>query len=847
MSELAIPEMSLVVLIGSSGSGKSTFARDKFAPFETLSSDFFRGLVSNDENNQAATRAAFDSLRYVAGKRLEAGLLTVIDATNVQSEARKGFVQLARDHDVLPVAIVLDVPERVCVERNESRTDRPFGADVIRRQQDQLRRSLKFLGKEGFRKIHILHGVDEIADASIKREPLLNDFRHETGPFDVIGDIHGCRSELESLLGKLGYLLERDAEGRPVDATHPEGRKVVFLGDLVDRGPDTPGVLRLAMGMVRNGHALAVPGNHEDKLIRALRGKKVQTAHGLAESLLQLGAETPEFRKEVEQFADGLISHLVLDGGKLVVAHAGMRKEYQGRASGRVRSFALFGDTTGETDEYGLPVRYPWADDYRGKAMVLYGHTPTLEPEWVNNTMCLDTGVVFGGKLSALRYPEREVVSVPAQQVWFEPAKPLAAPAAVAAERERAAGLLSIDDVLGKQIVETKTHGRIGVREEYAAGALEVMSRWAIDPRWLLYLPPTMSPPNTSSLDTLLEHPAEAFAFYRKEGVTELICEEKHMGSRAVVLLARDPSRFDAPAGWRGVVYTRTGRPFFERELADEFLRRLDAAFEKAGLWSELGSDWVMLDAELLPWSLKAGDMIRDQYASVGAAATAALPRAVSVLEQAAANGVEIGDLLARTRPRAVNASAYVEAYRNYAAPASGLDGVQLAPFQVLATEGATHSDKSHAWHLAIADRLAAADPELIRATRSMTVNLADPATLDAATSWWESMTAAGGEGMVVKPLANLVRGEKGLVQPGIKVRGREYLRIIYGPDYTEPQNLSRLRDRNLAHKRSMAQREYALGIEALERVAAGEPLWRIHQAVFAVLAMESEPVDPRL
>ena len=172
---------------------------------------------------------------------------------------------------------------------------------------------------------------------------------------------------------------------------------------------------------------------------------------------------------------------------------------------------------------------------------------------------------------------------------------------------------------------------------------------------------------------------------------------------------------------------------------------------------------------------------------------------------------------------------------------------MQIAPFQILATEGATYSDRSHSWHLSIADRLAAADPELFRPTKSMIVNLADEESEDAATRWWESLTASGGEGMVVKPLANLIRGPKGLVQPGIKVRGREYLRIIYGPDYTEPANLSRLRERNLAHKRSMALREYALGIEALERVAAGEPLWRIHQTVFAVLAMESEPVDPRL
>lgn len=851
MTRLTLPDMSLVVLVGVSGSGKSTFASEHFGPFETLSSDFFRGLVSNDENDQDATAEAFESLRFVAGKRLDAGLLTVIDATNVQAEARRSFVALAREHDVLPVAVVLDVPEGICVARNAARADRSFGASVVKRQHDQLRRSLKFLGKEGFRRVHVLRGLDEIAAASFVREPLLNDKRSEHGPFDAIGDVHGCRSELEALLEKLGYTLARDELGRPVDAWHPEGRRAIFLGDLVDRGPDSPGVLRLVMGMVREGHALAVPGNHESKLVRALQGKKVQTSHGLAETLAQLAGETDDFRREVETFGRDLVSHLVLDDGKLVVAHAGLIEKYHGRASGRVRSFALYGDTTGETDEYGLPVRLPWANDYRGKATVLYGHTPTLEAEWVNSTMCLDTGLVFGGKLSALRYPEREVVDVPAEQVWYEPVAPLGrgfgGPDGSTSERPDA--LLRIDDVLGKQIVDTRVFGKVGIREENAAGALEVMSRFATDPRRLVYLPPTMSPPHTAVSGSLLEHPAEAFASYRKDGLPRVICEEKHMGSRAVVLLTRDPAPFGAPAGWRGAVHTRTGRGFFDEETTDAFLERLDAAVEKAGLWSELGSSWLLFDAELLPWSLKAGAMIRDQYAGVGAAATSALPSAVAVLERTAERGsvVDVTALLDRTRRRTSDAFAYRDAYRRYSSPASGLDGVQLAPFQLLASERTSHLGQDHAWHLGIADRLVEADPEFIRATRRLEVDLTSDASEAAAIRWWEDLTEAGGEGMVVKPTAGLVRGAKSLAQPGIKVRGAEYLRIIYGPDYLEPGNLSRLRDRDVGHKRSMALREYALGVEAIERFVAGEPLWRVHQAVFGVLALESEPVDPRL
>ncbi len=275
---LGVPALSLIVLVGASGSGKSTFAGRHFGRYETISSDVCRGLVSNDETDQAASGPAFDVLHYIVGKRLAAGHLTVVDATNVQPEARKQLVAVARDHDVLPVAIVFDVPEQVCVERNAARADRGFGAHVVRRQRDQLRRSMRGLAREGFRRVHVLRGVEEIDAASIVRERLFNDLRHESGPFDVIGDVHGCRSELESLLGRLGYAIAGDG----TDAVHPEGRRAVFVGDLVDRGPDSPGVLRLVMGMVAAGHAYAVPGNHENKLVRALQGRAVQVSHGLA-------------------------------------------------------------------------------------------------------------------------------------------------------------------------------------------------------------------------------------------------------------------------------------------------------------------------------------------------------------------------------------------------------------------------------------------------------------------------------------------------------------------------------------------------------------------------------------
>lgn len=320
------------------------------------------------------------------------------------------------------------------------------------------------------------------------------------------------------------------------------------------------------------------------------------------------------------------------------------------------------------------------------------------------------------------------------------------------------------------------------------------------------------------------------------------------MGSRAVMIVCQGPAV--APewfgTGGPGIVYTRTGRRFFADPVQEEaLLGRVGAALGRAGLWAELG-EWVALDCEILPWSFKAEELVRDQYAAVGAAATASLAAAAGLLAAAAGRGMDVAALRERTAARQRAAEAFTAAYRRYVWPVTSLDDIRVAPFQVLAGAAGTRFGSAHRWHLEIAERLAAADPVLIP-TRHIVADPCDPRAAAAVTSWWEELTADGGEGMVAKPAEPVTRGRRGLAQPGIKCRGPEYLRIIYGPEYTLPPNLVRLRERHLARKRSLAVSEFALGAEALERFVRREPLHRVHECVFGVLALESEPVDPRL
>lgn len=403
MHEISLPDFCLTLMVGAAGAGKSAFAARHFAPDE---------VIAAGDAETARARVA---------ERLAARLPVVLDAPHLSPAERKSAIDLARAWHAPVAAIALDLDAHVCIARNAERAGAP-SPRAVRAQVETLRHGLADLAREGVAHAHIMPDPDAVAAvAAVTRAPLAVDRRDLAGPFDIIGDVHGCAGELETLLARLGYALETSGPPgrRSYAVASPQRRMAVFVGDLVDRGPRAPDVLRLVRAMVEGGTGLCVRGNHDDKLARVLAGHNVTVRASLQMTLDQLAEQEDGFTEDIRGFLDGLVSHYMLDGGRLAVAHAALPEAFQNRMSKKIDALAMFGETTGRLDESGFPERLDWRERYRGAAMVVYGHTVVAEPSWLNGALCVDTGCVFGGALTALRYPERELVSVPAERTHF--------------------------------------------------------------------------------------------------------------------------------------------------------------------------------------------------------------------------------------------------------------------------------------------------------------------------------------------------------------------------------------------------------------------------------------------
>lgn len=859
---ITIPHAGIVLLIGPSNSGKSSLLQrwvdEGFIVYpEIISSDSYRQLVSdtdyidfqNHTNEEAGvlydeyfaiSSEAFAVMESVLQARCHLNKLTFVDATHLKSEERQKYIALGKKLHVPVSAIVLDVPVEELLRRDAKRPE-PRGSKRIKQQVRTLKAEKRFIKKETFAKTYFVHPSDKLT-LTRQQSPL---FINVDAGLDIIGDIHGCFDEFIQLLGQLGYELNEDGY-----YIHPEGRRFVSVGDIMSRGPKSIETMEFFERHISRDLAYMTDSNHGWKIARWLDGRDVSLHHGdelvEAEFIAYKQAygteQTNALKTRLAKCLLAAPAHYVLVKNGIqtaIVTHAGIRDHYIGKQSARIADFCRYSDVQGQ-DATGKPIRNDWFTEHQTSQLIIWGHDPKIRPFKQNNTLNIDQGVVFGGQLTAFRYPEKTIQSVDACQNYAgDIQNPLLEAKAQRFEPP------TIQTFLDGFTVETAHFGKVKVDGGHAKAAIDSISHHALPLEQLQYIPPTMSPtPQTSALANTLEHPAEAFAYYKKHGVQTMIAEKKHMGSRAVLLLFKDESisKEYVDTETLGIMTTRTGRRFFDKETERVIIRQLHTELLAKNYFEQFETNFVLLDAEILPWNLKAQQLIDQQYAHVAEQALMDRTKLVEKLGQT--TQIDVSDWLQEYTLLLENAKRFSTVYENYCWDVQDTATIQIAPFHVLAHSSETFFHKPHTWHMDM-NRHFANNSTLFIETAFKVIS--DEASEQEVIEWWEEITAAGHEGIVIKPETFVTMHRGKIIQPAIKVRGREYLRIIYGMDYLQPASLAKLKERNPNKKMKHALREFALGMEGIERFVRGESTTRIHECVLATLALESDPVDPRL
>ena len=852
---ISIPAGSIVLCVGPSNSGKTTWlqervARQQLLPSHILSSDAFRIQVSDSDyidltDATPYVYAEYDNISKEAFRLLKETLLarakmnrtSFVDATHLRKQDRAAYIQLGKSQHVPVIALVFEEPLDYLLARDALR-QQPRGEQRLQQQYKTFRAHLKSIRHEGFQ---VVHTIDTATNIQLEPSPLYVDIGQGV---DFIGDIHGCYDEMLSLITQLGYEKQGDVY------RHPQGRKLVSLGDIMSRGPRSLDALAFWHRQLAANEGYMIDSNHGWKVARWLNGQNVSMQHGdelLVEEFeayeQQYGTEqTAALKKQYAAMLLAAPSHYIFtENGQpvLVATHAGIRDRYIGKQSRRISDFCRYGDVQG-THDNGRPIRGEWYAQYSSPLTVIWGHEPKLEPMQTNHTINIDQGCVFGGKLTAYRYPEKT----------FHFARALANYAGehnnpLTEQRKKTFPLLQLNDYVNGFTVETGFSQSIRIDAARAQAALDLVSHATLPPAQLIMIPPTMSPtPHPSPLAEYLEHPQQAFDYYEKHGVTTMIAQKKHMGSRALLFIAKNKEVTKAMCQRDaiGFVTTRTGRAFFEEPLMTELCEAIHAELMEKNYFEQHQTDYVLLDAEILPWNVKADRLIDQQYATVGDAALLDRTHLWQKLRQR--NVANTENWAAEYSEYVRNAARFDAVYKNYIWPTKQLAGIQIAPFHLLAHSNRSFFDETHAWHMEQAAALAENSQLFIETEYRLMNSASDQQHV---IQWWEDMTAIGHEGIVVKPAHFMTKHNDLFVQPAIKVRGREYLRIIYGMDYTAPSQLEKLKQRNVKHKMRNAMKEFLLSMEAVNRFVANESNARVFECVLASLALESEPIDPRL
>ncbi|MFC4409780.1 polynucleotide kinase-phosphatase [Chungangia koreensis] len=859
--KIQFPHAGIVILVGPSNSGKTTYLQQWIDQgillrTEIVSSDEFRLAVGDTdfiswtnrpkdeadalfEEYQTISGEAFRMMEEVIKARCRLNKLTVVDATHLFAEDRKRYVALSKQFHVPITAIVLDIRDETLFHRDQIR-DQPRGMKRVRQQIHHFKKGLRSINGEGFHSVYRI-GENEELEISRRINPLYIDVGNG---IDFIGDIHGCFDELINLLTKLGY------EEKAGFYIHPEGRRFMSVGDVMSRGPESLKTMLFFKKHIENGLAFMTDSNHGWKIARWLEGRNVTLNHGdecveaeIGEYERQYGQEEAnQLKAELKSFLWEAPSHYVITKNgvpTVVCTHAGIKDEWIGKESEQISDFCRYGDTDG-VDETNRPIRKDWTVHHKGSLLIVWGHDPKPQPQFINRTLNIDQGVVFGGRLTAFRYPDGEIMSVQAKINYsgYED-HPLAE------WKRKRFNLPNIAHFLNGYTVNTQDLGDVKIPSNQVKSAIDSVSRNTLPIEKLFYIPPTMSPtPEPSALNDYLEHPQEAINYYRNHGVTKLIAEKKHMGSRAIMIIFKDSQAAVKSIGTatNGVIYTRTGRRFFDQDTENNVVQIIVDELREKDYFEHYETDYVCLDTEIMPWNLKAKDLIRKQYAHVSENALLDRSKLIERLQQS--EFTDVRDWLSIYDMKLQNAHVFKEVFQNYCWNVEGIEKIQIAPFHVLAHSNQTFFDKPHLWHMEMNRKLSAGSTLFVETDYKIISNPSDDLEI---IKWWEEMTKEGHEGIVIKPEIYISTYKGRLLQPAIKVRGRKYLSIIYGMDYLEPANLIRLKKRNTNKKQKNALKEFALGIEGIKRFVERDSIERIHECVLGVLALESEPVDPRL
>ncbi|KGR78170.1 polynucleotide kinase-phosphatase [Ureibacillus manganicus] len=862
--KINLPYAGIVLLIGPSNSGKSTLLRElvkkgDILTSEVISSDECRILVGDidfidyqrserDEADilydqyQHISAEAFSILDQIIQSRCRLNKLTFVDATHLYPDDRKKYIAIARANHVPIVSIIMDVDQNDLLTRDKNR-ENPRGIKRIKQQYQVFKREKRFIKKEGYLATYTISNSSAV---EIVRSN--NPVHLEIGNgIDIIGDIHGCYSEMIQLLVKLGY--KRNHEEFYI---HPEGKKFLSLGDIMSRGPQSLKTMEFFLRHVNNGLAYMIDSNHGWKIARWLDGRKVTLSHGdefVEEEFIlyekQYGEEVAKSLKQsLKELLINAPSHYVLTKNgvpTLVCTHAGIKDEFIGKQSYDISDFCRYGDNEG-LDENGKPIRKDWTIHHKNSTLILWGHDPKPKPLAINNTINIDQGVVFGGELTAFQYPEKEFVSVKAQKDYTDGTNN-----PFDEFKKQRLNPPNIAQFIEGYTVGTDILGEISISKEYVIPALDTVSHYTVPIEELVYIPPTMSPtPTPSSLENYLEHPREAIDYYRNLGIQRLVAEKKHMGSRGILLLFKDNEAGLKYIGREtlGVIYTRTGRRFFDEEMERTILLKINKGLTASNYFDNNDTEFILLDAEIMPWNLKAKELISKQYAHVSENAILDRNILMHKLESAVGDNQNLEKWLKEYDEKLKNAHVFKEVFQKYCWDIHTIDEIQIAPFHLLAHSKETFFDKPHTWHMEKNREFHAIDSLFVK-TEYMVIE--DQASEEDVIKWWEEMTSDGHEGIVIKPETFISTYKGRLIQPAIKVRGRKYLHIIYGMDYLQPENLKRLKHRNTGKKQKNALKEFALGVEGVQRFVNGESISRVHECALGVLALESDPVDPRL